>query len=169
MDNNQNVTEVQNVTEAVEAKLAAERLLSYQQNSWIDYCAIGGLRSDDDGHVWKMSMEDFATSIGSTRNTLYRWKITISNFNERVMQRRKELGVQSRLVHVYNGLYLKARRGDAPAAALFLANTDPEFHMPNQRIEHDAAGSLLDVLEKARNTSHIIEGEVVDVSTDQTS
>jgi len=147
-----------------------EKPLSDAQLEYIDFCSIQGLVTLEDGSTRIMTATEFAKRHGVDRTTLYYWQKSIPNFWMKVQDRRKELGSNTRIMKVYNGLYLKAAMGDSKAAALWLANHDPDFRMPTQKLEHGIDGGLADMLNVARERkqkqSQILEGEVIDGKTD---
>lgn len=137
METLQNLTQTNTSTavdtaESVDVDL--EAVLKIDQQKWIDFCAIGGLLTMDDGSLQPMTIKDFAINLGVSRQTLYDWKRIIPSFNERVRQRRQELGSGARLQKVYNGLFLKASGGDPSAVKLYLQIFDG-WKPPSQ--EHD--------------------------------
>lgn len=142
--------------------------INWSQEQYIAYTAVGGLIPDKEGKTVavKMSAETFAKKVGVTRQTLYNWRETIPNFWEKVAAVRRDLGSKERLSQVWNGVYLKAATGNPEAAKLYLANFDPNFRMPMQKVEHEAGDSLVEALGMARKRQQLIEGEVVN-DTDQ--
>lgn len=174
MNETQTSSEIADISEAVENKIAEDTPLTLQQQTWIDYNAVGGLISEVDGNFRmspsnpkkKFSVQDLADELAVTRDTLYYWSRSIPKFKERVAARRKEINSETRVTQVWNGLYLKGRGGNARAAAIYLANHDPNFVMPTQKVEHDATGGIADLLELARKRSlqsrNVQEGEVVE-------
>lgn len=164
----QTVSEIEVVSEAVESQIAPEKLLKYQQEQWIDYCAVAGIIATPDGEIEKLTIQDFAERIGVSRRTLVRWKTSIPNFWDRVGQRRMELGGQERLSQVVRGVFLKARTGDPGAAKLYLGMF-AGWQPPAQKHEVKTDGGLADLLNVARErkrleATNIQEGEIVDVS-----
>lgn len=138
-------------------------------DSYIDYCAIQGLVTTEDGEVKRMTATEFAHAIDVNRTTLYEWQKIIPNFWDKVQERRKQIGGQARIMKVYNGLYLKAAAGNPQAASLWLANHDPNFRMPAQKVEHEVGAGLADLMKRVRDAQpeqpqqpEVIEGEVVD-------
>jgi hypothetical protein len=145
------------VAESEEAKL-----LKLRQQQYIDYCAVGGMITDEGGEVKIIKATAFAAMLGVARQTLYDWQKRIPDFWERVAIRRKELGGNNRIQKVWNGVYLKAAAGDAKCAALWLANFDPDFKMPTQRAELDTGQGLADLLQIMRQRQNR-ERKVIDV------
>lgn len=181
MENTQNLTEVQQITDAMNQHLADNAPLTLQQQTWVDYCAVGGLISEVDGSFRmsprnpkrKFTVEDLANELRVSRETLYSWSRLISGFEQRVAARRKELNSTTRVTQVWNGVYLKARSGNARAAAIFLANHDPKFKMPTNTVKHEAGNTWAKLLAKKRDrkmiqAQDIREGEIVDAAISTT-
>lgn len=138
--------------------------LSFAQDQYISFVACGGLIPDADGDATavKMTATLFAQKVGVARQTLYEWRESIPNFWDLVASRRKELGGKDRLIRVWNGVFLKAASGNAEAAKLYLANFDPDFRMPMQKVEHEAGDTLMEALSLARQRNpQLIEGEII--------
>lgn len=158
----------QNATGRKSAKEVAERVDNdIRYLNLIDYRALGGLITDDDGNTRKMTVEELATALGVNRKTLYRWQETPGFWNA-VNKQRKKLGSQARLSKMHNVLYLSAlkpgREGHRDRL-VWLANFDPNFRMPAQKVEHEAGDSLAALLSHRRRTigeGEVIEGEVVE-------
>ena len=149
MDELQKVTSQGKSVDA-EFEIIVEGQLSYAQQKWIDFCAIGGLIVDDDNSIRQMTITQFAEQLGVARKTLYEWKRTIPNFMEKAHKRRSEIGGSpARVAKVYNGLFLKAATGNADAAKLWLqafANWKP----PKQEMEIDHNLGLADLVAKKK-------------------
>jgi hypothetical protein len=157
----QNLTNT-NTPKEGEAQIVAspdEELLKINQQKWIDFCGVGGLITDSDGTLKPMTISAFASALGVSRQTLYDWKKSIPQFNEKVRQSRIRLGGETRLQKVYNGLYLKASAGVPEAVKLYLQIFDG-WQPPSQKHEVKVGG-LGDLVNQARQ-KNIIEGEVVD-------
>lgn len=174
MNQEQNLTEIEQVSEAVEKKLEGEPLLKYQQELWIDFNALGGLVINDEGGIDKMTVNEFADKLRISKTTLYEWRKSIPFFWDKVGERRKVLGSQARTTKVYNGLFLKGAAGNPQAAALFLANHDPNFRMPSQQVEHSAGDGFSDLVAAMKNAkdkqkAKPIEAEVIDVDNQQSN
>lgn len=163
MSDTQNLTkadEIEQITEAVEALPKPEELLKSHQQLWIDYCAFDGLISDPGDPIPKrMTVTQFAEQLNVSRETLYAWRRTISDFRGKVSQRRKELSKDSRASKVYNALYLRCLRGDPRAIELWSKMFD-DYQPPAQK--HDVTVSGLGDLVNMARKKNIIEGEVVD-------
>lgn len=151
------------------AEVTKESVGDWRHEAWIDYRALNGLITDDDG-IRKMTVDEFATWVGvATRQTLYDWQKSIPDFWQRVNDRRVEIAPRARLQRIHETWYLKAAQvNNWPVTEAWLRNFDPNFKEARTKVEHDVAGSLLDVLEKARTRS-VIEGEVVLDAGDQTT
>jgi hypothetical protein len=134
-------------------------LIKLKQEEYISYCAVGGLITEVDGTLKKMSLEQFSEQLKVDRKTLYNWKKTIPNFWTRVEKRRGEIFTQSRISVVWNGLMLRAAKGDAEQAKIILghyANWQPPTQKQEIRI-----GGLGDLVNAARRKK-IIEGDTTD-------
>jgi hypothetical protein len=177
MEQTQTSTEIEQISAAVSLELekqAADKLLKFQQEQYVDFVALGGIYTNEDGSfdmsetvkTKTMTVTEFSLRIGVPRRTLYGWQNRIPNFWGRVNDRRKTLFSQQRISKVWNGIYLKAASGNPQAAALFFANFDDNFHMPTEKVEHGVTDSLADVLNIARNRKlqhqDAIDGEIVD-------
>lgn len=132
-----------------------------QQDEYIAYCAVGGIMPREDGFGTKMTIEDFSNQLGVNASTLWRWRSTIPDFWERVNEKRKEIGGKSRLTAVWNGVAMKAAAGNAEAAKLYLANFDPNFRMPTEKVEHGVGDSLMEALNASRRRV-TIDAEIID-------
>lgn len=149
-------------------------LITAQQQAWIDYNAMSGLitdlttdKLDKDGQpavLRKMTITEFAKLLEVDRKTLRNWRETIPDFWKRVNDRRAELSTESRLAKMHEVWYLSALKSGKDGfkdRQLWLANFDPKFKMPAQKIEHEAGNSWAALL---RKKVKVIEGEVVNES-----
>lgn len=164
METRQNYTNAETPTNQPEISVPFEQL-TLVQRTYIDYKAVSGLITDDDG-VRKMTVEQLAQMLGVTRGAIYKAKELVPNFWEYVRARRKALGTAEKLAKIHEVWYLKAAKGDFQHLQLWLANFDPEFRMPTQKLEHEVGGGLADLLNKARERDQqqkVIEGQVSDV------
>lgn len=125
---------------------------------WIDYCALGGMMTNDEGAITNMTITQFADKMSVSRTTLNNWKKAIPGFWDLVRQRRIELSKNSRASKVYNGLFLKASLGE-PAAVKLWAELFDGYQPPAQKHEVKIGG-LMDLVNMARKNG-VIEGEVV--------
>ena len=152
MENTQTYTNPvsNNSSQAAEIeKSVPDDMLQLRQQQWIDYCAIGGMLTDDDGGVTPTTITAFADMIKVERKTLYNWKKSIPDFDERVQHRRKILGSGTRLAKVYNGLYLKAATGNPEAVKLYLQIFDG-WKPPKQEMEIEHNLGLADLVAKKK-------------------
>lgn len=159
MDTPQNPTNQLELTED-DRKLLG--LLSLKQEEWISYVAVGGLITGDDGSIKKMTISEFAIELGVDRSTLNEWKKTIPHFWDRVDKRRNELFSKNRITAVWNGLFLRAAKGDAEQAKIILGQY-AQWQPPSQKHEV-TIGGLGDLVGLARK-KNIIEGDVVEPNT----
>lgn len=169
-------TEVNEISAVVDQKVKAEQLLNWQQQTWVEFNAVGGLLIEADGSFKKSprnpeknySVQDLANDLDVDRTTLYNWTRSIPDFWGRVQKERKELGSRARVQKVWNGVFLKAAAGNPQAAAMFLANFDDDFRMPMQKVEHEVGSSWSKLMGIAEtNTNKIIEGHVVDAQNSE--
>ena len=133
--------------------------INLQQLQYVDFVALGGLLTDESGEFRTMTTREFADQVGVSRNTLYTWQKTIPDFWEKVRIRRLEITKRTRATKVYNGLFLKAARGD-PAAVKLWSEIFDNYQPPAQKHEV-SIGGLAD-LAKIAEQKKIIEGEAVD-------
>jgi hypothetical protein len=147
--------------------MSQDQVLKISQQKWIDFCAIGGLLTSDDGTLNPMTISQFAPTLGVTRQTLYDWKKNIPDFQERVKQRRIELGTGARLQKVYNGLFLKAASGDPSAVKLYLQIFDG-WKPPSQDHEVKLSTGLADLVAQ-KKIELDRERKVIDATPSDTS
>lgn len=138
-----------NTSKDAEIEISVNDVLQLRQQQWIDFCAIGGLMTDDDGTLKPTTISAFAEMIAVERKTLYNWKKSIPDFNDRVKQRRMVLGSGTRLQKVYNGLYLKASAGNPDAVKLWLQIFDG-WRPPSQSHEIELTTGLADLVSKKK-------------------
>lgn len=129
----------------------------------VDFKALNGLRTDEEGNLKKTSMQFFATMIDVDRSTLYEW-MKRPGFWDLVNSRRKDLSAGGRLTKVHETLYLKAVAGEWQHLNAWLVNFDPNYRTPTQKVEVEAGDSLAEAIGIARSRRATIEGEVVDES-----
>lgn len=133
-----------------------------QQQQFIDFCALGGLLTDEAGNFTRLTLNDFAEMIQVDRVTLWRWKKAIPYFDQKVRERRIVISKGTRASKVYNGLYLKACKGD-PAAVRLWAEIFDGYQPAPQRIQHNLGNGFADAAGIARKRrEQAVEGEVVD-------
>jgi hypothetical protein len=165
MDNRENPIKPQNPKDGDILPIGYESLIPAQQ-TLVDFKAVNGyIHAADDAVPKKTTMAELARMLNVNPDTLYEWIKKIPNFWGLVNERRKTIGSQERLAKMHHTWYLKALQGSFPHLQLWLANFDPEFRMPTQKLEHDVADSLADAMGIARNRRDKLltaqEGEVV--------
>jgi len=142
--------------------------LTDRQDAWISYCAVGGLITDDDGRVRKMTLEEFCATFDVPERTLYNWKKSIPDFAGKVRQRRMDLYSMSRETNMWNRLYLIAMTSkDHKAAVQAITSLQGHFaklELPSQRheVEHQLGNTWTDLLQQKMP---VIEAEIVNEST----
>lgn len=176
MNNGQNLANSQTPPVSTGQNVTSTPLLTPQQQAWIDYNALGGLvtdimeeRRDKDGNVStlrKMPIYEFAEAINVSRETLRAWRNSIPDFWGKVNARRAELSGNGRLQRMHEVWYLSALKPGKEGyrdRQLWLANFDPNFRMPTEKVEVEAGNSWTALLEnKRKQVDNIQEGEVID-------
>lgn len=141
--------------------------LSYIQRAYVDYKAVNGLITDDDG-IHKMTVDELATQLKCDRRTVYKNRDMVPNFWDLVSERRKQLAGKEQLAKMHEVWRLKAM-GNGPSNfqyfQLWQANFNPEFRMPTEKIQIEAINSWGALTEKKRKEASIIEGEIVDATS----
>jgi len=175
----QNSTRKSIITPVNSPKNVESKPLTVAQDDFITFVACDGLMVEAGGQLEQINMTQYANRIGVDRTTLYNWQKSIPDFWPRVTARAAEIFTRKRRMKIYNGLFLRAARGDAAQAALLLSHfPDAEgrtFQPPAQKHEVTASDDVVSLLNQARQRareigvetqleSHAtaIEGEVVD-------
>lgn len=163
MDALQNPTNANDLPQVTVGMLPDETIviktLEPKHLMWIDYCALGGMMTDDAGKITNMTIQQFADRLTVHRSTLNEWKKSIPNFWDMVKRRRIELSKNSRASKVYNGLFLKAAQGDPKAVKLWAELFDG--YQPAAQKHDVKISGLMDLVNIARKRN-IIEAEVVE-------
>jgi hypothetical protein len=96
------------------------------------YCASGGLEFYEPGSFKKITVDEFANRIGWARRTLYDWQKATTDFWIDVNKKRHELysGAQTQIV--WRGVFLRAAKGDAKQAEMFLSHYS-DYVPPTQK------------------------------------
>lgn len=128
----------------------------------IDYKALNGLVINESDAMRKMTMEELSTALGVDRTTLYNW-MKRAGFWDAVNARRKEISPAARLAKVHEVWFLKAAKGEFQHMQLWLANFDPNFRMPTEKVEHDMGNGLADLIAMAKSQQRLEERKVIDV------
>lgn len=136
-----------------------EATLTAAQEYYITFYAANGLSVMEDGSFEKISAEKFAAKIGVARMTLYRWQQSIPNFQARVKARRREIFNANREAMIWNGLFLRAAKGDHKQAEMILSHFS-DYVPPTQRHEVKLNG-LTDLVKLARkkNERAVLDAE----------
>lgn len=142
-------------------------------DQYVTFVACGGMQITEDSQPTKMTMEQFCNQWNVNRMAIWRRRTSDKGFAEKVMERRFAIFSLDRVSAVWRGVMLKAMAGNPEAAKLFLANFDPKFIMPTQKVEHEAGNSLTALLNTARQrrqqaevieqveATAVTEGEIV--------
>ena len=130
----------------------------------VDFKALNGLMTDEEGNMVKRSMRWLAELVKVDRGTLYNWT-KHPGFWEQVNQRRGKIAPKSRLARVHETFYLKAVAGEWQFTNAYLFNYDKNYRQPTQKVEHEVGDSLAEAIGMARRRQ-AIEGEVVRESND---
>lgn len=162
----QNLSEVPTPEEVSEVNVVLPDNEKIQHQMYIDYCAIGGLMTDEDGNFTRITLDDFARNyLGVTRQACQLWKSKIVDFDAKVRARRIQISKGSRATKVYNGLYLKAATGDTSAVRLWAELFD-DYQPAPQRMQHSLGDGFAEaamIAQKRREQqAKAIEGKVVD-------
>lgn len=129
--------------------------LTAQQDYYITFCAANGLSVNEDGSFDKLTAGAFADKIDVSRMTLWRWRETIPNFQQKVKARRKEIFNANREAMIWNGLFLRAAKGDHKQAEMILSHFS-DYVPPTQRHEVRLNG-LVDLAKIARHKEKVID------------
>lgn len=159
MDDRQNPTTNNLPTDADRQKVLADA----QYTTLIEFKALGGIITDEDGTMKKLTMSDLSGMVGVHRDTLYEW-MKRPGFWDAVNVTRKRLSSKSRLAAIQDKWYLKAlEMKDWRITEAWLRNHDEKYRESRQTIEHEIGNSWASLLEgKRKEVDHVIEGEVVD-------
>jgi putative insertion element HTH domain-containing protein len=176
--NAQKLNEKQRSSENYEHGAFSDGRKQLQLEAWIDFCAIGGLITNDapefeyDSRAGKdllknfsrMSVQQFAQQIGVPRRTLYSWKKIVPDFAMKVRKRREELWPVARETAIFNRLYLIGMSGSGQpsvTALTVLASHFSKLRLATQPHEVEAGENLTQLLLMARKKK-IVEGEIAD-------
>ncbi len=141
--------------------------LTNTQRGMVDFKALNGLITTEDGHLVKYSVKKFAKEfLGVTRDAACKAMAKVPNFWDLVSQRRKLLSGGGRLAKVHETWYLKAVKGEWQHMDSYLRNFDPNYKDPKMTVEHEAGNSWAALLNQKREQDKVIEGEVISNEVD---
>lgn len=136
----QNITNTNtNDPEEAGQNVKPTNVLDERKNHYITYVAAHGLSVEEDGTYTKISAQQFAESIGVSRQALYDWQKSIPDFWELVKIRRKEIFTMNRENAIWRGLMLRALKGDAKQAEMILSHFS-DYTPPTQKHEVKVSG-----------------------------
>lgn len=135
-------------------------LLKQQQDEYISYCAVGGLLTADDGTIKKVNLGEFAQMLNVDPKTLNNWKRSIPDFWGEVDKKRHMLFSGPRISAIWNGLFLRAARGDAEQAKIILSHF-AGWQPPAQKHEIEVTTGLADLVARKKLE---LERKVIDAT-----
>jgi hypothetical protein len=140
--------------------------LPQARRDWVDYNAVQGMVTNSDGSLSKMTVDEFASRVGISRKQCYEWSKIIPGFWDMVNARRREIGGGARTQKVWNSVFVSATVKLNPMAQkIWLANHDPNYREPTQKVEHEVGGGLLDLMTAHRKRLQV-ENKVVNDESD---
>ncbi len=130
--NNSIVTGLVNTSDAAPIQVPKAQAVEHYKL----YCAAGGLDTSDPDNFRKISVQEFADSIGWGRRTLYDWQKSEPNFWDDVNKKRNEVYGGARTQLVWRGVFLRAAKGDAKQAEMFLSHYS-DYEMRPKKEENE--------------------------------
>lgn len=165
MDSLRNLTPAERTTSQKNSPVKSE---SYDiaLQTLIDYRALNGLITDDDG-MRKMTVDELAKMLNVSRITLYDWQNKTPDFWELVNQRRTEIAPKSRLAKMHEVWYMSALLPkNFQDRQLWLYNFDPKFRLPTAKIQHEIGDSFAEMAKMLKERDGAkpepLEGEIID-------
>jgi hypothetical protein len=152
--------------------IIAEATTDPRWETLIDYRALNGtiIYYDENSQtesIRKMPMEELATALGVTRQSLYDWEKLIPNFWERVRERKQELSSQKRLSLMEDKFFLNAMKWKNPIISIeWMKQHNPNWKDPRFKVEHELGTGFADLIAAHRNRQ-IQERKIIDVTPDQ--
>lgn len=144
----QSDTKTENQLPPADENVTRHSVLTEAQQKYISYKSVAGLGVKSGEPTAKVSMQEFADSIGYSRRQLYRWEETIPNFWQLVKERRMAIMGRDMVANVWQRIYLDALAGKAEQQKIIVGAYD-EWKPPAQ--SHDVKMSgWADVINKAR-------------------
>lgn len=148
-----------NVTNTTEQNTSDIEWLSRAKDEWITYRATGGLAPNrDDGKLQQETITACATRLGVARKTLYEWD-KLEGFWDAVEIRRREIFTKDRIGMVWNGVFMRAAKGDAKQAEMILSHYS-NYVPPTQQVKVDTSDNISELLNIVRQRRNAIDAEV---------
>lgn len=137
------------------------------QRAYIDWKALDGIITDDDG-VHHVTLDQLGAMLRPddpiVKQVLSNSCRNVPNFWDLVTERRKTFNNTSRLAYVHKNWYIKAASvNNWPVTEAWLRNHDPTYREAKQKVEHELGDSWAAL---ARGKANVIEGETVDGRAD---
>lgn len=160
MEATQNIAQLEPSKVGAPTKPEVDLAYEYYKN----YYAAGGLRITEDGLPVKISLKQFyaelerETGLKVDHSTLWRRRQADPSFNQDVDLRQQGIVKNSRLIHIWNGLILKAMGGNPQAAEMVLSHFGT-YVPPTKKIHVQASGftDLLDLVDETPTEGEIVE------------
>ncbi len=117
-----------------------------------DYCAAGGLQTDEAGSLRRVSVEEFSQSIGWGRRTLYDWRSADPDFWDDVAARRSRI-YGALVPQVWRAVYERALKGEAKQAEMVLSHYSDYSPASHKQDATETRGfaDFLQLVRKRRN------------------
>jgi DNA-binding XRE family transcriptional regulator len=95
--------------------------------------------------VRRQSAASLAADLGISRQTIYEWPKTIPDFTIKTAKAQQEI-IQANVTAVWNGVFVRAAKGDYKPAELFLNQFDPYFTPLSKASKVTPSHGLTDLL-----------------------
>lgn len=158
MSEQPNATQIDETTKEAPKSVATGTMphVDVAYDMYVDFVACGGMQVTEDGNTERLTMQQFCDGWNVERSTIWRRRQADDKFDEKVNERRKSIFGRDRVSAVWRGVMLRAMRGDAEQAKLFLANFDNNFVMPTMKVESTDSG-LADFLQIMRRRQNAVD------------
>jgi DNA-binding XRE family transcriptional regulator len=110
-----------NIPKCKDKEFAQQRVIEW-------YAAKGFFYFDEEQMkiVRRQSAASLAADLGISRQTIYEWPKTISDFTIKTAKAQQEI-IRANVTSVWNGVFIRAAKGEYKPAELFLSQFDPYF------------------------------------------